>query len=220
MNHYVYYSFEEWGRGYIGVRSCECAPSDDVSYMGSFYDQTFKPTQKIILQTFETRAEATQAEIILHEFYKVDLNKHFANKAKQTSTRFVACGPKSEETRQKISKALKGRKLSPEHIRKASIARGKKLKGRKFSEEHKKKLSEALRGRKIKDHNFKGRLTKKSKKVILRHVETDIIYEFDSISKASEGTGIKRSNIYTMFKKPHLLNKGYRIIVADSTDSE
>lgn len=219
MSHYVYYSFEEWGRGYIGVRSCKCSPHEDIFYMGSFYDKTFKPTQKIILKTFDSREEAIKAEIILHEFYKVDTNKHFANKSKQTSTRFVCCGPKSEETKQKISNARKGKKLSPEHIRKASMARGKVLKGRKLSEEHKRKLSEALRGRKLRNHNFKGRLTKRSKKVFLQNIETGIICEFDSISKASEGTGIKRSNIYAMFKKPHLLNKGYQIVLRDPADS-
>lgn len=219
MNHYVYYSFEEWGRGYIGVRSCKCSPDEDVLYMGSFYDKTFKPTQKLIISSFETREEALTAEITLHKFFEVDINKHFANKSRQTSTRFVCCGPRSEQTKQKMSNAMKGRKMSAEHIKKASIARGKKLRGRKFSEQHKKRLSEALKGRKMENHNFKGRLTKRSRKVVLRHISTGIVYVFGSISKASEGTGIKRANIYAMFKKPHLLNKGYEIVLGDPTDS-
>jgi hypothetical protein len=56
--------------------------------MGSFKDKTFKPTQKIIIAIFETRKEAIEAEIILHEFYSIHLNPHFANRAKQTSTGF------------------------------------------------------------------------------------------------------------------------------------
>ena len=219
MNHYVYYSYEEWGKGYIGVRSCNCSPREDTNYMGSFHDKSFKPTEKIILQEFTTRESALEAEIRLHAFYKVDVNKHFANKAKQTSTRFVSCGPRSEEFKAKISSALRGRKLSKRHIELVSKARSKKLKGRPLSEAHKKSLSKALKGRKIPNHGFKGRLTKQSQKVKLLHIETNEIYEFSSISKASEFTGIARANIYTMFKKPDLKNKGYRVLLETRSDA-
>ena len=86
-NHYVYYSYEEFGRGYIGCRTCECLPEKDV-YLGSYHDKTFSPTQKIILETFPTREEALQAEVYLHKFYQVDKNPHFANKARQKTTGF------------------------------------------------------------------------------------------------------------------------------------
>jgi hypothetical protein len=92
MYYYVYYSYEEWGRGYIGARSCKCQPEEDSRYFGSFYDKTFKPTAKVILLTFATRQEALNAEITLHEFYQVHINPHFANRAKQTSTKFVSNG--------------------------------------------------------------------------------------------------------------------------------
>jgi len=92
MYHYVYYSYEEWGRGYIGVRSSKCLPEGDTKYFGSFYDKTFAPTNKIILATFETREEALQAEIALHAFYQVHINSRFANQAKQTSTKFTGTG--------------------------------------------------------------------------------------------------------------------------------
>ena len=85
---YVYYSYEPWGRGYIGKRECECLPEEDVKYFGSYRDKTFKPTEKIILETYDTLEEVLEAEIILHDFYKVDINPHFANKAKATSTGF------------------------------------------------------------------------------------------------------------------------------------
>lgn len=91
-NHYVYYSYEEFGRGYIGCRTCNCIPEDDTSYLGSYHDKTFNPTNKVILETFSTRKEALQAEIELHKFYQVDKNPHFANKAKQTSTKFIISG--------------------------------------------------------------------------------------------------------------------------------
>jgi hypothetical protein len=88
-NHYVYYSYEEWGRGYIGVRSTEVNPHDD-KYLGSFKDKTFKPTQKIVIAIFKSRKEALYAEVALHNFYQVDKNPHFANISRQTSTGFTA----------------------------------------------------------------------------------------------------------------------------------
>ena len=86
--HYTYYSYEEFGRGYIGKRSCKCRPEEDVKYFGSYRDKTFRPTQKIILTQHHTVEEALTAEIRLHEFYDVAHNSHFANKAKQTSEKF------------------------------------------------------------------------------------------------------------------------------------
>ena len=90
MKHfYVYYSYEEWGRGYIGRRECICHPNDDVNYFGSFKDKSFKPSCKVVLQIFNSREEAIQAEVELHKFFSVDLNPHFANRSKQTSVGFA-----------------------------------------------------------------------------------------------------------------------------------
>jgi hypothetical protein len=120
QNHYVYYSYEEFGRGYIGCRTCECAPEED-NYFGSYHDETFKPSHKIILETFSTREEALQAEVDLHRFYQVDQNPHFANKSRQKTTGFYYAEKKfgeenpfygkihSKETKEKISKCSKGR---------------------------------------------------------------------------------------------------------------
>lgn len=119
-NHYVYYSYEEFGRGYIGCRTCKCHPEED-EYLGSYHDETFKPSHKIILETFSTREEALQAEVNLHKFYNVDENPHFANKARQKTTGFYYAEKKfgeenpfygkkhSKETREKLSKSSKGR---------------------------------------------------------------------------------------------------------------
>lgn len=215
MYHYVYYSYESWGRGYIGVRSSKVPPQEDSSYFGSFYDKTFKPTNKIIILTFDTRKEALEAEILLHSFYHVDKNAHFANLARQTTVKFVSCGKRSEEFKQKVSQRMRGRKLTPEHIRKVSEARSRKLKGRKFSEEHKKKISVALKGR-LSGVKRGKEMRKTSRKVVLKNVKTGEILYFDSISRASEGTGIARSNIYHMIKKPSLINKGYELVLGDS----
>lgn len=87
--HYTYYSYEEYGRGYIGSRTCKCLPEEDVKYFGSFKDKTFKPTCKIILKSdYFTREEAYADEIILQQHYKVVENPHFANKAYQSTTKF------------------------------------------------------------------------------------------------------------------------------------
>jgi hypothetical protein len=80
---YVYYSYEPWGRGYIGKRECSCLPENDFKYFGSYTDKSFKPTEKIILEVFDTRKDAYKAEAKLHNFYDVKNNPHFANKTNQ-----------------------------------------------------------------------------------------------------------------------------------------
>ncbi len=111
--HYVYYSYEEYGRGYIGSRTCKCIPEKDIKYFGTFNDKTFKPTQKIILKDdYATREEAYADEIILQRFYKVAENPHFANQAYQTSTKFYV----SKE--QSIQNGKKGGKIQGERNKK------------------------------------------------------------------------------------------------------
>ena len=120
MNNYTYYSYEEYGRGYIGSRGCKCSVEEDVEYFGSFSDKTFKPTQKIILETFKTREEAYEAELLLHNFFEVDINSHFANKSKLTSSGFTCPKKFSDEEIQKrlkeqrINAARKWNKNNPE----------------------------------------------------------------------------------------------------------
>jgi hypothetical protein len=96
--HYTYYSYEEYGRGYIGVRSCKCPPEEDVQYFGSYTDGTFNPTHKVILKDdYATREEANLDEIILHDYYDVGSNLYFANKCKAISTGFYVPGEKAIE---------------------------------------------------------------------------------------------------------------------------
>jgi hypothetical protein len=78
MYHFVYNSYEEWGRNYIGVHSTE---NLDDGYLGSYIDPTFTPVGKDILEFYETREEACEAEIKLHQFYDVANNPAFANLA-------------------------------------------------------------------------------------------------------------------------------------------
>ena len=154
---YVYYSYEEYGRGYIGKRECKCLPEEDVNYFGSFRDKTFKPTQKIILETFNSVEDALEAECVLHDFYKIDKNLHFANKAKQTSKKFYYINPsenmigennpaKRPEVRKKLSTSAKNRipiseetrkKMSDSHMGRVSP---KGMLGKKLTEEQKQKI--------------------------------------------------------------------------------
>jgi hypothetical protein len=130
---YVYYSYEEFGRGYIGKRECKCLPKEDVKYFGSFTDKTFKPTQKIILETFDSVEEALEAECVLHNFYEVDKNPHFVNKARQTSKKFYYITPtenmlgennpaKRPEVREKLSASAKNRIITEETRKRMSDA--------------------------------------------------------------------------------------------------
>ncbi len=123
-HHYVYYSYESWGRGYIGKRSCHCLPEQDIKYFGSFSDKTFKPDNKIILAVFSSSKEALEAEISLHNFYNVAANPCFANRAKQSSKFFNTEGvPKSAEHKQKIRLSNLGRKRSAEAKQNMSAAK-------------------------------------------------------------------------------------------------
>jgi hypothetical protein len=150
-HHYVYYSYEEFGRGYIGSRTCNCLPEEDTDYFGSFTEKTFNPVAKIILKSdYKTRREATADEVILHNAYDIAKNPHFVNRAKQRGEGFSTEGTKlRKETRQKLSEAKTGRNLSENHRLKISRAQtGEKNHnyGKPLSEEAKQNLSEKNSG--------------------------------------------------------------------------
>jgi hypothetical protein len=150
-SHYVYYSYEEFGRGYIGCRTCEGLPEKDV-YLGSYKDETFSPTQKIILETFSTRVEALQAEVDLHKFYQVDKNPHFANKARQKTTGFYYSAKgvvRTEEYKQKMSESMMRREYQREWVEKAKQNR-RSFVGEKnpfYGKEHSQETKELLKQR-------------------------------------------------------------------------
>lgn len=146
MFHYTYITRAKDGRYYIGVRSCECNPKED-SYMGSHTDTSYFPARKRILSTFDSREKALEHEIYLHELRDVAASSRYANRAQQTSTGFSTFGvTPSLETKERISKALKGKIRDEEHRRKLGEARkGKKL--GPLSEEHKKKIGKSGRGK-------------------------------------------------------------------------
>lgn len=141
MFHTVYCSFESKsnGRDYLGKHSSD-DPYDD--YLGSFYDETFNPDDKIILAYSNTAEGAVWLEIMFQKVFRVAENPTFANQSYQTSTGFDVTGvPKSEEHKRKISEAVSGEKHP--FFGKPSPRRGVTL-----TEETREKISEGLRGKK------------------------------------------------------------------------
>lgn len=133
---YTYIVWEEgWPivpgtRVYIGSRGCNTLVEKDYKYMGCFKDKTFKPKYKKILKTFQSRSEAYEHEVYLHEKFNVDKNPYFANKSKQLISGFSRAGIKdSEETKNKKKKATKDYYLNNSDAREKM---GKITKGRKW----------------------------------------------------------------------------------------
>lgn len=135
---------------YIGVRSCDCLPHNDLGYIyfGSSTDKQFKDQQEEypevfwyeILNTFETRKQANLAEEILHRELNVVKDSMSYNLC-NAPMNFCRSGIiVSDETKKKISKANKGKKLSKETREKMSKAK------RNMSDKTKKKISQSRKG--------------------------------------------------------------------------
>ena len=169
-HHYVYHSYEEWGREYIGVRSCDCMPEEDTKYFGSFKDKTFFPTEKTILFVCETREEAMEIEIELHDFFDVAVNPQFANRSKQTSTKFDTTGvPNTEAQKKANSERMLGVPHTEEAKKKISEANSGEnhpLFGVPHTEEWKKAQSERISGEKNPNYGNTGALSARSKAII------------------------------------------------------
>lgn len=56
-------------------------PPEDDPYLGSFSDKTFKPTDKIIIATYDSAVKALRAESALQRFFQAHKAEHFANQA-------------------------------------------------------------------------------------------------------------------------------------------
>jgi hypothetical protein len=161
MYHFVYLSFEEspHGKNYVGVHS-----TDDLNdgYLGSFKDNDFNPSAKIILQFFKSRESAVEAEIRWQHVFKVVENLTFANKAYQTVSKFDTSGSswwhneKGEHTLSQYSPGPGWTKGQSAEERKKKSERKKGEKNHQYGKpqtpESNKKRSEALKG--PKNHNY------------------------------------------------------------------
>jgi len=204
MNHYVYHSYEEWGREYIGVRSCDCLPEEDTKYFGSFRDKTFFPTEKTILFVCETRQEASEIEIELHDFFDVAVNPQFANKSKQTSTKFDTAGlPQTEAQKQAQSERMSGEnnpQFGVPHTEAYKKAQSERMTGKYTGEnnpmfgvprtkEWKKAMSERMSGEKH-----------PGSKAIIAIEPDGTELHFGGVNKAARELGIPQGSLYGYLK--------------------
>lgn len=180
------------------MRSCFCHPCDD-PYMGSYRDKTFKPTEKIVLFEFLTRAEAEKAESNLHEFFQVVPNPRFANKCKNILNGFSRAGStNTAEHREKTRVANQG-KCNPNYGKPRSLStkakQSKALKGRVFNAEVRLKM------RKAKETSMVA--------ICLRHLETSKIFQFSSINEAARELNLNPRNLSNLLYGRQRSTKGY-----------
>lgn len=150
--YYVYYSYEEFGRGYIGYRRLKNAPTpEQEDYKGSYTDSKFDPNHKIILGIYFSKKEAQIAEYKLHKFFNVVKNPHFANKVATGQTgKLNGVEQHTEETKQKLREKALGKKASLETKKKLSEMRmgeNNAFFGKTHTDEFKKDLSEKRKGK-------------------------------------------------------------------------
>lgn len=196
-HHYVYRSFEEGGRDYIGRRTCNCLPEEDIRYFGSFTDKTFKPTGKVILFVCGTPEEIAEIEIELHDFFDVAVNPQYSNKSKALSTGFDTTGvPVTEEARKKLSEAHTGKTLTEETKKKISEAHNNKT----LTEEHKKKLSKAKSGENHPNYGKFGAAHCNSKAIIAIKPEGTELH-FGSTREATRELGINNGTLCCKYLK-------------------
>ena len=114
--HYVYrITNTKENKHYYGVRSSKVEPKLDlgIKYFSSSTDKDFIKEQKEnkstfkykIIKQFNSREEAINLEIILHNKFDVGVNSNFYNKCKQTSKGFDTTGSTrtlSQETKEKM----------------------------------------------------------------------------------------------------------------------
>jgi hypothetical protein len=100
--------------------------------------------------------------------------------------------PRSEDTKMKISKAHKGKKLSKDHIekiRESKVGKNNFFYGKNLSKEHREKISKAKKGAKMSEESKEKMSLAKRKMVI--DIETGIIY--DSLMSACKDLNLNYS---------------------------
>lgn len=134
---------------------------------------------KTLLCYCETRYLATVVESMLHYYFEVDTNPLFFNRGKQNPQKYCSFSP-SEQTRQKLRQALKGRIISQKTRDAVSQPR---------SEETKKKLSEAakLRPKRTLSEEHKANIGVSSKAAYIKMPEQAKLERGQKISQKLKG---------------------------------
>ena len=152
MFHTVYLSYEtsKIGRGYVGKHSTD-NPYD--TYLGSFKDKSFNPSSKLILEYCNTEEGAVLAEMRWQRVLNVVEDPEFANKAYQTSSKFLydnTGNTASEGTKIKISESKLGEKnpfYGKTHTPEIQASITESTRERWKNEEYRKKLVEIHKNR-------------------------------------------------------------------------
>ena len=169
--------------------------------------------EHIILFTNLTKEEACKKEQELIKKFN-SINREFGYNSTSGGEVFIM----NEETKQKISQAMKGNKnglghpCSEEKKKKISEAQ----KGRRLTEEHKQKLSEAAKKRHIPCSNqAKENIRKSSHKKPVYCEELDVIFE--SVQECSRQLDIPATNISKLCRGKGKTLKGYHLRYYDDT---
>ena len=212
MYYYTYYSYEEWGRGYIGSRGCECLPENDIGYFGSYRDKTFNPTKKTILGIYDTREKALVDEIILHYFYDVANNPHFANQANATCTGFCFHGERASEHSRK--NGIRNHKLG---VGVHGLSKEQRIENSKKSGKRAYELGVGVHGlsKEQRIENSKKGIEKHSKEFALISPEGKI-YSGKNINKFCKERELDSSHIYKVLKETLPHHKGWRKYIPDN----
>ena len=160
-----------------------------------------------ILFTGLTKEQACLKEQELIKEYNL-MNREFGYNSTSGGDIFVM----NEETKQKISQAMKGNQNNLGHP--CSEEKKKKIsdaqKGRKFTEEHKQKLSEAAKNRHVPCSEKKKQILKeKSHKKPVYCEELNKVFE--SVQECSRQLGIPATNISKLCKGRGKTLKGYHL---------
>lgn len=208
--HYVYrITNKENNKHYYGARTSDVVPELDlgIKYFSSSKDKEFMNDQKLnkykfkykIIKILETREDAINLEINLHNKFEVGKNKNFYNRSKQSSTKFDTSGisfnsgiPKTKECKEKLSKLYKGKTLAElygeEKAREIKLKISKSLTGiSRITPEGRKKLSELKKGKPIFSEEDKALMSENRKnKIHVKKVGASKKYRTDDVKEFKE----------------------------------
>jgi len=187
MKHYVYRITNiRLNKHYYGVRTSKNkTPEEDIGiyYFSSSTDKDFIKDQKEnpqdykykVIKKFNTREEAIELEIKLHNKFNVGINESFYNKTKQTSVGFDRSGIPTiftKKHKENLSAAGKNRIFTKKHKENLSVAKLNKyngennpMYGKHHSEETKEKIRKTQLG-KIISEETRANMRKASKNKI------------------------------------------------------